>query len=119
MKNTIVVATIVACVLVARADDLPQFHLAFSAQRASDILVTSEAKVVDGNLDVLHILKGTNFVAGAQISIPELAQHTNTHQASVSFWPYEDPRYVKIPKVKRVTGEKLIVFLRKTLEFGH
>ena len=86
----------------------PSFDLETCSWNASDIVVATEGKKIDGVFRVLEIWKG-NLNPGDTIKIPELASFVPESARVVS-----DPRYQKEKSPRLVvTGDRMVLFLRR------
>ncbi len=84
------------------------FSPEYSAWSATDIVVVSEAATVDGNVGVLETWKGP-LKPGDKLFVPELAEFAPQAKRAV----YEGLAGNNQQPVTYVTGEKLVLFLRK------
>lgn len=95
---------------LARAEIRPSFCLESSIYEATDIILASEGKDIDGNMTVLKVLKGSLRV-GDTISIPKLADFRSEKSRSVRPWfGWSD----KGKEQKIVSGNKMVLFLTRT-----
>ena len=92
----------------ARAGIRPSFSLETCSWNATDIVIATEGKKIDGLFRVLETLKG-DLNPGDTINIPPLASFAAEASRTVA-----DPWYEKEKKSHViVTGERMILFLKK------
>ena len=100
--------TSLACLLIVFGSALggiqPSFHLQTSAWRATDIVVVTEEKQIDGVVKVIESWKG-DLKPGQVITLPELAEFKARDARVVHRWPPgKSSEYV--------SGDRMILFLR-------
>jgi len=106
--NFIALTFILISVSQARAGIRPSFSLESSSWDATDIVVATEGKNIDGVLRVLETLKG-DLATGDVIKIPELGSFKSESSRTVSKdWL---PRGFSSPFI--VTGDRMVLFLRR------
>src|SRR5258708_20871521 len=86
----------------------PSFLSDTCSWRATDIVVVTEGKEIDGVFTILEILKG-DLKVGATIKVPELAEFKAKDARSISGWLGQKQR---TGEPQFVTGAKMILFLR-------
>src|SRR5690349_20846659 len=82
----------------------PSFQLKTSSWRATDIVVVTEEKQIDGVVKVIETWKG-DLKPGQVLTLAELAEFKSKNARMVHRWPAnESPEYI--------TGATMILFLR-------
>jgi hypothetical protein len=82
----------------------PSFLSEESSWRATDIVLVTEEKQIDGNFRILEVWKGQLRV-GQRITVRELAEFKTSEARLIENWPEGKTS-------EYVTGEKMILFLR-------
>lgn len=100
--------TSLACLLIictpAFGGIRPSFQLKTSSWRATDIVVVTEGKEIDGVVKVIETWKG-DLKPGQVLTLPELAEFKTRNARLVHRWPTnESPEYI--------SGATMILFLR-------
>jgi hypothetical protein len=88
----------------------PSFDLATCSWNATDIVVVTEGKTIDGVFSVLESWKG-DLAPGDRIKVPELAAFKPPSTRSVSDWWEEQT--TNTSEALYVTGERMILLLKK------
>ncbi|BCM93823.1 hypothetical protein IAD21_05714 [Abditibacteriota bacterium] len=97
------------CSAQAKASLHPSCSPEMSTWYSTDIVVATEGATIDGNLQVLEVLKG-DMKVGAQVSLPELAKFAPERARMVVTWSAEE----RMKPPTYVTGSRLWLFLIKT-----
>lgn len=94
------------CVSNSNAGIRPSFSLDYCSWNATDIVVATEGREIDGNFTVLESLKG-DFYNGETISISELSSFQSESSRSIN------QTWINVEPLKYVTGSRMILFLKK------
>src|SRR5215510_15097126 len=103
MKTRYILTSFVVLLLAAMsaaAGIRPTFDPVGSSWRATDIVVVTEGKQIDGVFTILETWKG-DLKPGATISISEMEEFKN-----------KEVRHVESGPAVYVTGERMVLFLR-------
>ena len=108
LRILILLAIVLLACATAAAGIRPSFLPEVCSWRATDIVIVTEGKEIDGVFTILETLKG-GLKPEATIRIPELAEFKTKQARAVNAWlgqklPAGEPEFV--------TGEKMILFLR-------
>ncbi|MBI5096010.1 MAG: hypothetical protein HZB26_26685 [Candidatus Hydrogenedentes bacterium] len=89
---------------------LPQFFFEASVHKATHVVLASEGEKLDGILNVIECWKG-DLRPGDVIEIPELAEFSSKELRTIS-------REAEVPQREAVTGNRMILFLVKSLDWA-
>lgn len=100
--------TSLACLLIVCSPAFggirPSFQLQTSSWRATDIVVVTEEKQIDGVVKVIESWKG-DLKAGQVLTLPELAEFKSKQARMVHKWPTDESS-------EYVSGVTMVLFLR-------
>jgi surface antigen-like variable number repeat protein len=108
MKTVTSVLFVLIAVISVSAGIRPSFILEGSAWRATDIVVVTEDKQIDGVFKILETWKG-DLKPGETITIPEMEEFKSKEARLIHSWDWVQQ---KADPAEYVTCERMILFLR-------
>ncbi len=108
MKTLTSVVFVLTAVISVSAGIRPSFYLEGNSWRATDIVVVTEDKQIDGVFRILETWKG-DLKPGETITIPEMEEFKNKEARSIYAWGLKEE---KASPAQYVTCDRMILFLR-------